>query len=99
MRADQRIDGFAGFAGAGGQHREKSTAMAILDDVRKLIMRLSPTPICDDCVADRLGMSARQHANHKTRELAGTSGFERRRDICSLCYDEKLVTRWLKPGH
>ena len=69
-----------------------------LDTVRNLIMRLSPAPICDDCVADRLNLGARQHANHKTRELAGASGFERRRDICSLCFGEKLVTRWLQPG-
>jgi hypothetical protein len=67
--------------------------MSVLDDVRALIVRLSPSPICDDCVADKLNLSARQHANHMTRELAGSNGFERRRDICSICYGEKLVTR------
>jgi len=61
-------------------------------------MRLAPAPVCDDCIADKLRMNARQHANHKTRELAGTNGFERRKDICSLCYGEKLVMRWLKPS-
>ncbi len=67
--------------------------MPVLDDVRKLIERLSPEPICDDCIAERLGLSVRQHANHKTRELAGQSKYERRKDICSLCYHEKLVIR------
>lgn len=67
--------------------------MTVLDDVRALITRLSPSPICDDCVAEKLNLSVRQHANHKTRELAGSNGFERRRDICSLCFGEKLVTR------
>ena len=67
--------------------------MTVLDDVRALITRLSPAPICDDCVAEKLGLSIRQHANHKTRELAGANGFERRRDICSLCFNEKRVTR------
>jgi hypothetical protein len=67
--------------------------MTALNDVRKLIERLSPTPVCDDCVADRLGLSIRQHANHKTRELAGQNGFERRKDICSLCFGDKLVIR------
>jgi len=67
--------------------------MSVLDDVRALILRLSPSPICDDCVAEKLSLSARQHANHMTRELAGSNGFERRRDICSICYGEKLVTR------
>jgi hypothetical protein len=67
--------------------------MTVVDDVRKLIERLSPAPVCDDCVADRLGLAVRQHANHKTRELAGQNGFERRKDICSLCYGEKVVIR------
>ncbi len=70
--------------------------MTVLDDVRALIDRLSPEPICDDCIADRLKLSVRQHANHKTRELAGFNGFERRKDICSMCFGEKLVVRRLK---
>ena len=70
--------------------------MTVIDDVGALIDRLAPEPICDDCVADRPGLSVRQHANHKTRELAGSNGFERRKDICSLCYGEKLVIRRLK---
>lgn len=70
--------------------------MTVIDDVRALIDRLSPEPICDDCIADRLKLSVRQHANHKTRELAGSNGFERRKDICSMCFGEKLVIRRLK---
>ncbi|MEH6791107.1 hypothetical protein [Parasphingorhabdus sp.] len=67
--------------------------MTVLDDVTKLVIRLAPEPICDDCIADRLGLSVRQHANHKTREIAGKSGFERRKDVCSICGLEKLVIR------
>ncbi|HEY0413239.1 MAG TPA: hypothetical protein VGD66_08855 [Allosphingosinicella sp.] len=67
--------------------------MAVLDDVRALILRLSPQAVCDDCIAERLGLSVRQHANHKSRELAGTEGFERRKDRCSLCGSDKLVIR------
>lgn len=70
--------------------------MTVIDDVRALIDRLAPEPICDDCVAERLGLSVRQHANHKTRELAGSNGFERRKDICSMCFGEKLVIRRVK---
>jgi hypothetical protein len=70
--------------------------MTVIDDVRASIDRLSPEPICDDCIADRLKLSVRQHANHKTRELAGSNGFERRMDICSMCFGEKLVIRRLK---
>ena len=67
--------------------------MTVLEDVRSRITRLAPDPICDDCIAERLSLSVRQHANHKTRELAGTGGLERRKGVCSLCGDEKLVIR------
>ena len=65
----------------------------ILERVRALIERLSPAPICDDCIADKLDLSVRQHANHKSRELAGAPGFERRKDICSICCGDKIVIR------
>lgn len=68
----------------------------VLDQVRKLIERLSPAAVCDDCIADRLGLSVRQHANHKTRELAGAQGFERLQDACALCGATKMVIRKTK---
>jgi hypothetical protein len=49
----------------------KGNAVTVLDEVRALITRLSPRPVCDDCIADKLQLSVRQHANHKTLELAG----------------------------
>ena len=67
--------------------------MTVLDDVRRLVQRLSPQPICDDCIADKLELSIRQHANHKTRELADERGFERDKDVCSICGKSKLVIR------
>ena len=71
----------------------KAQAMAVLTQVRALIERLSPLSICDDCITERLGLSVRQHANQKTRELAGTAGFERRLEPCSLCNSVKKVIR------
>lgn len=67
--------------------------MAVRDEVESFVARLSPEPVCNDCIADRLALSMRQHANHKTRALAGTNGFERRKGPCSLCGTEKLVIR------
>lgn len=67
--------------------------MTVLDQVRGLIVRLSPEPVCDDCIAERLGLSVRQHANHQTRELAGDHGFERSKHVCMLCGATKLVIR------
>ena len=68
----------------------------VLEQVRKLIERLSPAEVCDDCIADRLGLSVRQHANHKTRELAGVHGFERQLDVCALCGETRKVIRKTK---
>ena len=67
--------------------------MSILDDVRTFVARLSPEAVCDDCIAERLGLTLRQHANHKTRELVGSGGFERHKGPCSLCGSDKLVIR------
>lgn len=72
--------------------------MSMIEDVANLLRRLSPAPICDDCVAERLSLASRQVANQRTRELAGSHGVERRRDICSLCFGEKVVTRLVKPA-
>jgi hypothetical protein len=74
--------------------------MTVLDQVRRLIERLSPESVRDDCISEKLGLSVRQHANHKPRELAGTDGFERRKDECAICEATKLVIgRADKAGH
>jgi len=65
----------------------------VLEKVRNLVERLAPVAICDDCIAEQLTLSIRQHANHKTRELAGTSGFERQLAECGLCGETKKVIR------
>lgn len=72
-------------------HTRCGDDMTILDDVARLVIRLSPEPVCDDCIADKLDLSVRQHANHKTRELAGSNGFTRSKGACSLCGATKLV--------
>ena len=66
--------------------------MTVLDDVRRLVGGLSPSPVCDACLTERLQLSVRQHANHKTRGLAGREGFERLKSEYSLCGANKLVT-------
>lgn len=75
-----------------GPHR------TMLDKVRALIERLSPDAICDDCIATRLELSGRQHASHTTRELAGANGFERSKDVCTLCGDTRQVIRRRQSG-
>jgi hypothetical protein len=70
--------------------------VTVLEDVAALVKRVSPHGICDDCIADRLSLTVRQHANHKTRELAsrfgsGFTGFRREKDVCNTCKNVKLV--------
>ena len=67
--------------------------MTVRDEVSALIARLGGAAICDDCIAKTLGLTIRQHANHKTRELAGTNGYERRLDACTMCGTIKKVIR------
>lgn len=68
--------------------------MTVRDRVITLIAGRAPDPLCDDCIAEILNLTVRQHANHKTRELAREPDFDRRTDVCSLCHREKLVIRY-----
>lgn len=65
--------------------------MTVLEDVRSLIIDLKPRPICDDCIADKLNLTLRQHANHKTREIAKEKMFIREHSECFMCRSQKLV--------
>jgi hypothetical protein len=67
------------------------TSVSVLDQVRKFVIRLSPEAVCDDCIAEKLGLAARQQP--KTHELAGMDGFIRGKDQCSICASEKMVIR------
>lgn len=67
--------------------------MTLLDDLRSFITRLSPEPVCDDCITQRLGHADPEQVAQATRELSGNGGFERRRDAWGLCGVEKLVVR------
>ena len=67
--------------------------MTVLEQVRTFVTQQWPRPVCDDCIANRLNLSVRQHANHKTRELMRTKGFDRRVDTCSICGKVKKVIR------
>lgn len=63
------------------------------DRVEALIGRLAPEPICDECIVERLGLSALHQASQRTRELAGMRGYERRQDDCTICGTAKFVIR------
>ncbi|RWO18797.1 MAG: hypothetical protein EOS09_33915 [Mesorhizobium sp.] len=65
--------------------------MTVLDTVREFIQGKARRAVCDDCIADSIELSIRQHANHKTRELACAFGFSRRKEVCSTCKKTKNV--------
>lgn len=66
---------------------------AVADKVEALIGRLAPEPICDECIVERLGLSALHQASQRTRALAGMRGYERYEDDCAICGATKTVTR------
>lgn len=67
--------------------------MKILEQVRALIERLSPHPVCEDCITQRLELGERKRVDQKAHELIGTPGFEWYIDVCSLCSITKKVIR------
>jgi len=79
--------------------QRKGAAVTVRDGVREFIIRQSPEAVCDDCIAASLGFSVRQHANHKTLDLARMEGFDRRKDVCSVCGLGKKVIRYIKAEH
>jgi hypothetical protein len=59
--------------------------MTVLDRVRDLLSRIAPRAACDDCIADELKLTVRQHANRKTTELEKDKRYDRRIGDCSFC--------------
>jgi len=59
--------------------------MTIGVDIERLVTRLSPAPVCDTCIAERLALAPDMDVHRATGELVGAHGFERRKDACSLC--------------
>jgi hypothetical protein len=65
------------------------------DAVRKLIERLAPDPVCDDCIVERLELGELQEVAVVVNLLVGADQFERRRAACTLCGKAKPTTRRL----
>lgn len=68
-------------------------ALDVTDRVEALIARLTPESICDECIAEKLGLAGLHQASQRTRELAGMRGFERRQDVCATCGETGPVIR------
>jgi hypothetical protein len=68
--------------------------MTVFDQVKDLVSARAPKALCDDCIADKLKLTIRQHANHKTREIEKLRGFRRQVATCSSCGAENKKVIW-----
>jgi hypothetical protein len=69
---------------------------AILDVVRRWVERLAPTPVCDDCLAERIEMARAEDIGPAVGELVATRDFARERGTCGLCGENRAVIRKVK---
>ena len=65
--------------------------MKAIDRVKALHLKKGAAPICDDCIAVKAKLSARQQSNIISRRLISTSKLVRRKDSCSVCGSVKYV--------
>lgn len=62
--------------------------------VNDFITRHAPKPVCNQCIADGVGLTNKTaHPAQITAALATTSDFEQERGECSLCHNLKEVIR------
>ncbi|MBB6125402.1 hypothetical protein [Sphingobium subterraneum] len=70
--------------------------MVILVNIRRLVERLKPAPICDACVAERLEIGVSDTLRAGIGELAGERDYQRERSRCSLCDTEGMAIRKIR---
>lgn len=66
----------------------------IADRIAALVRRLDGTPLCDECIADRLDLSSLAQASVVTSTAGGTARFERLKAPCGLCGEPRHVIRY-----
>lgn len=71
----------------------KASAGRNADRITRFLADLRPALFCDDCIADKLGLSNRREANRITRTLGKSSIFWRDIGACSVCGQYKQVIR------
>lgn len=61
--------------------------------VSQFLLARKPALFCDDCIADRLGLSHRRQANRVTAVMANSAAFWRAVGACTACGKHKQVIR------
>jgi hypothetical protein len=72
-----------------------SSGLPIPERVYGFLVRHTPQPICDDCVAKNTETSS-QTIEPLTVSLSLTTDFDKEQGICHLCKTGKPVTRSLR---
>lgn len=65
--------------------------MALRDNMHSALVEHG-APLCDDCVWQRAGMTSRQQANSRGRELLALGVIRRGQGTCSVCGGAKTVS-------
>lgn len=65
----------------------------ILARVRRLVVRLAPTWVCAQCIAERAEGLDIEAVSLALSELAATREFERASGACDLCGEHRLTIR------
>lgn len=75
------------------QSGRSSDPKRIAGRVSEFLLAHRPALFCDDCIADRLGLSHRRQANRVTRTMEDSADFWRAVGACSGCNKHKQVIR------
>ena len=70
-----------------------ATRSTTAERVEALVRRMDGTPLCDECIADRLDLSSVAQAGTATQAAGGARGFELLKAPCGLCGEPRHVIR------
>ena len=70
-----------------------SNSEGIAGRVSQFVSAHRPSLFCDDCIAEKLGLSHRRQANRVTVALGASSDFWRAVGACAACDKHKQVIR------
>jgi hypothetical protein len=63
----------------------------VVDKVVNWLRAQQEKAFCDDCIAEKVGLSRRQQAHRVTNALAATSDFTRQQGVCAACGEDRKV--------
>lgn len=71
--------------------------MIVAQKINDFIQRHHPGAVCDKCIVAGLNLTQHAHSAQNTAALGTTSDFDRDKGNCSLCKEDRVVIRALRP--